>query len=399
MGIFSKPQEKDELMAVFNIDSSSVGGALFLARSSGIPKIIFSETVSLPIKEKVDAESFLSGTIQALESVAGRIYGTGLGAPSRIFCVLSSPWYASQTRTINYKKNTPFIFTEKLADELIQKEIKLFGEEHLLKYSDGNNAVRPIELKNIKTILNGYESSDPIGQKTKELEMIIFISMSGEQMLSRIEDTISKYFKFETIKFSSFAMTSFTVVRDMYKKEENFLLVDIGGEVTEIFMVKKNVLRESISYPLGRNFLARGISAKLGCTIDEANSLLSLFKDSHAEASVAKKLELIIKDLKTEWLKNFQESLAHLSKDISIPAVIFIVVDKEVAELFRDIIKSEQFSQYTLAESKFEITVMDTKLLHNLASFGEEAARDAFLIMDSVYITRYLVYPAMAGRA
>ena len=35
----------------------------------------------------------------------------GIGSPSKISCVLSSSWYASQTRTIKLEKNTPFLFT------------------------------------------------------------------------------------------------------------------------------------------------------------------------------------------------------------------------------------------------------------------------------------------------
>lgn len=390
MGIFSKAKKEDELIAVFNIGSSSVGGALFFAQSSGIPKIIFSIVEALPVEEKMDVNKFLSLTLQTLDSVGAKMYGAGLGAPKRIFCVLSSPWYMSQTRTINSKKNTSSIFTEKLADELIQKEIKIFSEEHAVKYGDANQGIRPIELKNIKTMLNGYEALRPLGQKAKEIEMIIFISLAGEEMLSRVEETIRRHFQFETIKFSSFAMASFTVIRDMYVNQENFLLIDIGGEVTDIFLAKKNVLRESVSYPLGVNFLTRGIAARLGCTLQEARSLISLFKDGHAEKSVAQKLELILTELKKEWLKNFQESLANLSKDISIPSTIFIIVDKTMVEFFSEIIKSEQFSQYTFTESKFDVTFLGSQALHNTAQFEESVMRDSFLVVDAVYINRFL---------
>ena len=44
---------------------------------------------------------------------------------------------------------------QKLADNLIQKEIKLFEEEHLAKYLGTDNATRIIEFKNIKTINPG----------------------------------------------------------------------------------------------------------------------------------------------------------------------------------------------------------------------------------------------------
>jgi hypothetical protein len=399
MGIFSESKEKDELVLVFDIGSSSVGGALFWAQGSGIPKIIFSIRELIPISEKINnIDRFLFLTIQSLEIIIQKIYLAGLGVPSQIFCVLSSPWYVSQTRIINLKKNTPFVFTEKLADNLIQKEIKLFEEEHLAKYANVGDSVRVIELKNIKTMLNGYETSRPLNQKIKELEMVIFISMSGEQVLKKIEDTIGKHFHFSRIRFSSFVMASFTVVRDMHIQQENFILIDIGGEMTDISMIKKNILRESISFPLGRNFLTREVASSLGCSPSEASSYVALFQNGHAEKSVAKKLAPIMNKLKTEWLKKFQESLANLSNDISIPATIYMAIDKEMADFFCQTIKTEQFNQYTLTESKFEVIFLSTELLHGTAVFKENVIREPFLIIDSIYINRFLIYPAVAGR-
>ena len=126
MGIFSGSKKKDELVLVFNIGSSSIGGALFLAQNSGIPKIIFSTREPIPIGKKIEVDRFFSLTIQALEVVVSKIYGARLGVPSKIFCVLSSHWCVSQTRIISLKKNSPFIFTEKLADELIKKEYTFY---------------------------------------------------------------------------------------------------------------------------------------------------------------------------------------------------------------------------------------------------------------------------------
>lgn len=391
MGIFSGSKNKDELILVFNIGSSSVAGALFLAQKSGIPKIIFSTRELIPIGEKVDVDRFLSLAIQSLEIVVKKIYEARLGAPTKVFCVLSSTWCVSQTRIINFKKNTPFIFTEKLADELIQKEIKLFEEEHSLKYMNTDDPFRIIELKNIQIMLNGYETSKPLDQKIKELKMTIFISISGERMLQKIENTINKYFHLGAIRFLSFALSSFTVVRDMYPKQENFILVYVGGEITDIFMVKKGIMRESISFPLGRNFLTRGVALDLRCTLDEANSFISLYKDGHAEESIAKKLELIMNRLRSEWLKEFQQSLFNLSNDISIPATIYIVIDKDLADFFSETIKTEQFSQYTLTESKFDVIFLRTALLHNVAVFEENMISEAFPIIDATYINRFLI--------
>ena len=274
---------------VFDIGSSSVGGALFWREKSGIPKIILTVREPIVLKEEININQFLLLTAQALEIVVGKIFAAGLGAPAKIFCVLSSPWYVSQTRVISFMKNTPFAFTAKLADDLIQKEVNLFEEEHLAQYVNTEDSVRLIELKNIKVTLNGYETPDPLNQRGKELEMIVFISMSPEKILTKIEETIARYFYSKEIKFSSFIMTFFTMIRDLYSNKDNFLLVDISGEITDISIIKKNILRESVSFPLGHNFIIRGVASALNCGLGEAKSFLSLLKDEHADYAITKK--------------------------------------------------------------------------------------------------------------
>ena len=377
-------------MLVFDIGSGKVGGALFVMQDSGVPKIIFSATEQIPLEANFDIDRFLLSTTQSLETVVKKVYQAGLGAPKGIFCVLSSPWHISQTRTINFKKNTPFLFTTKLADSLVQKEIALFEEQHSIKQANTSDSKRIIELKNIKTTLNGYETPKPLNQNTKELEITIFLSMSEEEILKKIEDTIGKYFHQKQIKFSSFELASFAVVRDAHMEQEDFLLVDVGGEVTDLSMIKKDILCESITFPLGYNFLIRGIASGLGCALNEADSLFSLFKDGHAEESVTKKLTLILDQLKIEWLKKFQDSLANLSKDISIPSIIYMTTDKDFSDFFSQTIKAEQLNQYTLTNSKFEVTFLSTQAFHGLAMFEEPAIREPSLIINSIYINRFL---------
>src|SRR3990167_7941734 len=325
MRIFSDDKKKEELMLVFDIGSSSVGGALFLMQNSRVPKIIFSIRESITLQKDLNADQFLSFTIKSLDIIVNKIYMAKLGAPKRIFCVLSSPWHVSQARVIKLAKNTPFVFTSKLADSLIQKEISLFEEEHLKKYANTGSSFRSIEFKNIKTMLNGYEKKQTLKSKKKK-----------------------------NIKFSSFVIASFTIVRDIYINQENFLLIEIGGEVTDISMIKKNTLRESSSFPLGRNFIIRGVSSILRSSLDEAKSFISLFQNGHTALDMAKKLSPIIDKLKMEWLQKFQESLANLSNDISIPETIYMVVDKDLAGFFCETIENEQFNQYTLTESRSE---------------------------------------------
>ncbi|KKP85617.1 hypothetical protein A3B84_02005 [Candidatus Nomurabacteria bacterium RIFCSPHIGHO2_02_FULL_35_13] len=390
MRTFFNLKNKKELALVFDIGSSSIGGALFEIQKLGIPKIVLSIREPIIFEDRIDINKFLSSTLKSIEIVAERISTMGFGKPSKIFCVLSSPWYASQTRVIKLEKDTPFLFTSKLADSLIQKEVSLFEEENLVKFSSNDNKVRLIEFKNMKTMLNGYTTSDPLNKKAKKLEMTIFLSMSGDKILKKIEETIFKRFHAESIKFSSFVMASFTVARDIFVHQSNFLLVDIAGEVTDISMTKKDILINSISYPLGRNFIIRGVAKSLNCTLGEAESFISLYKNGHATEYVEKKLEPIINKLKNEWLSKFQESLVNLSDDISVPATIFITVDQDLIDFFSEIIKTEQFNKYTLAELEFKIIFLDVKILNGITTFKDNTNRDPFLIIESIYLNRFI---------
>lgn len=391
-------KEKGKLMLVLDVRSSSIGGALIRAEKSGVPKIIFSVRENLPNEAATNIDRFLPITLKVLEQVVNKVFKVGMGVPEQIFCVLSSPWYVSQTRMINIKQGKPFIFSLAMADDVIKKEVEVFKQEHLAQFANTDNEVRVIELRSVKTMLNGYETHDPIDQKVEEVDMTLFISMSPEKVLAGFEGVVQKYFHHETIKFSSFTMASFAVMYNVFSDQPNFLLIDVGGEVTDISMVKKNVLRESISFALGHNSIIRGVASALMCTEQEASSYLALFNAGHAEEPTARKLEPIINKLKLDWLKSFQESLANLSKDISVPYTIYLSADKNLMSFFGKIIEAEQFNQYTLTESKFKITFLDTETLHGVVEFDKDAERDPLLMVDSSYVNHFLVYPSKVGK-
>ena len=382
MGFFSKEENKNELVLLFDIGSSSVGGALFYIEETGNPTMLYSARENIILENNLNVESFFALTISSLEKLVEKIAKQGLGKPERIFCVLSSPWFHSQTRNIKFEQETPFVFNTKLADNLIQKEV-----ENLLntfsKDKNEQNKVLPIEMKTMSVKLNGYEISDFFNKKAKDLEMPIFVSMSEEVFIKAVENTINKFFHF--------LMASFTVARDMFINQDKFLLVNIGGEITDISMIKSNVVRDNTSFPMGSNFMVRGLIKDLKIDNNEARSILSLYKDNHASDSANKQVGPTLENLKNEWLKSFQETLNNLSHDISIPSTIFITLDQNLAQFFSEIIKTEQLNQYSLTESKFRIVFLGTEALHGIVLFqNDKVERDAFLIIEAIYINRFL---------
>ena len=388
MGIFSGPEKKDKLMLAFHVGSSSVEGVLFRARPSVVPEIVFSAQETIQTEKEINIQKLLSSTVQALEKVAEKIHRAGLGAPEQIFCVLSSPWYVSQTRIIHLKKNTPFVFTAKLANDLMRREANLFREESIGRHKDPSDTLRLLEFKNIRTALNGYETARPLGQKTKDLNLTVFASMSAEKVLLKMEDAIHRFFYVKPVEFFSSALSAFAAVRDLHVKNKDFLLIKVGGEVTDILMVKDNALEETLSFPSGRNFFTRGMVFGLACSVHEANSLISILKDKHTEKSLVRKSADLLENLKKEWLAEFEQALSRLATDISIPSRIFLMADAQLGNFFSELIGKEEFNQYTFTEGKFQISLLESSAIVALAQGENREVLEPDLILSLIYINR-----------
>ena len=57
-------------------------------------------------------------------------------------------------------------------------------------------------------------------------------------------------------------------------------------------------------------------------------------------------------------------------------------------------IKTEQFNQYTLTDSKFEVIVLSSQMFQGLTVFEGEVSRDPFLTIDAIYINRFYIRPS-----
>ena len=347
-------------------------------------------SIKNPITEdhNLNLQKFTMAMEKSLRKTLRDIEKAKLGSPTRIVCFLSSPWYTSQNRTISFSKNVPFILNQKVIDELTAREIKLFEIDHLQKYENELLKPRIIESKITQIMLQGYKVENPIGKKVEQIEMSLFLSMSPGKILESIEKEVFKIFHLPKIEFASFIFSSYAITRDLFIDKENFLLIDIGGEITDIAIIKNNVLLESISFPMGSNFLLRRIAEGLNKSVEESKSLLNMCLDDQLNEVEKEKVSKPLHTAKQEWLSMFQQSLGSVATDLLIPENIYLITDKPLTSCFIETITREEFSQYALAEKKFEITSLNEQILHNFCDFETDVSRDRFIIMETIFTSK-----------
>ncbi len=387
MGLFSSKKEK--LVAIFDIGSGSVGGALVKISSDdkNLPMIIKSTRTDIVDRSELDFNIFMKDMILALGFTSSSIYQSKLGAPDEIVCVLASPWYISETRLIKMSKERSFVFTKRIVDELLEKEISSLNEIYKNKYEDVESTPEGIEHPIVGVSLNGYRVDDPLGKRTRSIEMNMVISLSPKLFLDKIKETISKNFHHTPISFSSFMVSSFVAVRDRYMDHDSYLILDIGGEVTDIGIITKGVLKDSLSFPYGRKTFFREICKKMNIELRDAYELFNLYRNKTLSQKEESKLLPILEVIKKSWGKSFRECINTLPRILTLPNVIFLTIDEDVKDWFIELINNEEYIQSMVPNKKFTLVAIEGSELLSLCNIKNSPC-DPFLMIESISVTR-----------
>ena len=392
MALFRKKSRSGQhFVIVFDIGSASIGGAFVSIDPSKIPEVIFTTRREIPFQEKLNFERFLELMINTLEEMFVAMQKAGGGVKvDQAFCVLASPWYASQTRLVHYNQPQAFTVTEKGLNKLIQKEIELFRESKFFSSSKVGDALPEImESKNIQMKLNGYEVRSPFGKKTNELEVALYISMIPSHIYKSINDSIKKFWHLPNVHFSSFSFTAFDSIRDIFAEETSFLFMDISGEVTDISLAKDNVLLESISFPAGKNMLIRALVAGMKTASAAAQTELRMYLENKSTREHAEQVEKILAEASRDWLVFFEDALSQFSTEFPIPRTIFYTADDDVMKWFETAMRETHFAKFSQEEGTFMIRSLGNSFLNKFIQVLEPDFQDPFLAIETIFANKF----------
>lgn len=384
-------------VVIFDIGSASIGGAFVGIDGENPPEIIFTTRRDIPFQEKLNFQRFLDSMIKTLEELFVLMQKAGGGVKVKeAYCILASPWYASQTRLIKYNQDAPFTVTEDGLDKLIEKEIVLFRDSKLFAHAKAGDAMPEImESKNIQTKLNGYEMSTPFGKKASQIEIAVFISMIPASIKASIMGSITKFWHVPTVHFSSFSFTAFDTIRSIFPDERSFLFMDISGEVTDISLARENVLLESVSFPAGKNMLIRTLVEKLKTTPALAMSELDLYANHHSTPEHVAQVEDALAEATKTWQASFQDALRQFAKEFPIPHTIFYTADDSMSEWFEAAIAKTSTAPLTESGKEgvnggaFVVRSLGNAFLGKFVRLVEPDFEDPFLAIEAIFANKF----------
>jgi len=382
-------------LAIIDIGSTSVGGITLDCSKPAKKTKEFCGCLGATIREDVsfqediDLQRYLEGITGALKKVAHSLAVGSKGAPTEVVCFLSAPFYASQTQKIKKTAPKPFPVTRKLLEDLVAEEVGKFKKSKptFFRELEGKNkdAHEIIESVLVKITLNGYDLPDYHHQLTEELTAHHYLSLASSSILDRFRASVASAWPNTTIQFHSFAYAFSQALLGVAEGKKNFLVLDIGGEISEVSLIWQEILLNTISFPLGRNWLVRKLAKTFATTPIEAYSSLKLYSLKTQTPAVTDKIDKLLVEAKEEWLKAFRGALERAVDNSLLPENVFALADPVVVDIFRGWLKDEQFENLTIGNKNFAVNILPEDIFGNFCSHGSINTHDFTLMVEAIF--------------
>ena len=389
---FRNQSRNENLSLLVDIGSASVGASLVKFEKGKPPHILTYVREDITFQEILSSNRFLAAMNHALDRALKSIYQNTKvqGAPKHIFCTLSSPWFILKSRRLSIRKDTSFRVTESAIDEFIKEDTARLKEE--LKETLPLNDVRIIEKKIVQLKLNGYDIKNPYGQSTSQMDIFLNIGVSSSKVIESIERKFSHFFHTKSVHLGVFTMAAFSIIRDMFPLEKDFLFLDVTGEATDVSLIKNDLILATVSFPRGENFFVREISTGLRTVHEEARTLFSMFLRDELEATKRARVANIVEQSEYEWSERFEKAINTLSEKGTLPRKVFFTTDSDIAPLFSRLIGTARSRLFTGAP--FGIQYLDQLIVEKFISSEKGISRDPFIAVESLLAEKILMQHA-----
>lgn len=344
------------LVALLDIGSSRVSGVLIaptkknekLAALPDFPPIIFSTNVPVTLQDNLDTGRFLKDVTDAVKQVLQNLITSGHGTPKQTIVILSAPFYASRTSILSKKEIVPFVWSQKLLDSLVKQEVKDFPDHEVL------------ESGVLSIALNGYRVANPFGQTAQEVELSHYLSVASESILKQLRQAITGVVHSTDIRFHSFAFVFFRVLDYLTDDDKNYLTLEFNGEISELSLIWRDALRETVSFPLGENWLIRELAKILNTTSAEVRSLLRAYIAAHAHEAAEQSLKQALINLRPVWMAAFREALNQALANSFLPQELFLLGEASLAPVIKQWLETESLQNLVLGNANLTVRIIDS---------------------------------------
>ena len=257
-----------------------------------------------------------------------RIVGARGGFSKKVILGIGGGFVHGMTMSHNYIREQPKEEIDERELANIIQRVQQRAYEQVRRYFRKETARSELDVRvtyaavqEIK--LDGYQVINPLGFSGKEISVGLFNAYISKDHLAIFEDIVAAL-KLDIISIIS---QPYAVFKSLLKQDPSlgdFILIDIGGSITEIALVRKGRLEDVKSIPLGGSSLTKSIGESLKMRVREAENIKAQLAGGSVSKRVVKKLEDIISANVELSMRGLEEVLTEFSQLALLPPHIYV---------------------------------------------------------------------------
>lgn len=352
MALFGSPKPAN--YAVIDIGSSSVGAAYVSAHEGEAPLIAHALRVPLEGEATTAAIRALDKALkQLITEGASKLHQLGGHAGlSGSLVYIGAPWQQSELIVRTTEKEKPFMFTKGML------------EEALATAPGGKSMV-------VASLMNGYETSQPIGKKAKRADIIVLASHVEVELFDVIRKAVRGATGGVPMRVVSFGELAPPAVLSISGGEDEFLALRVTRNAASLAFVKKRLLAGVRSLDIGTSVFLKAAREGGVSLPTVAEGLID--KDKNG------RLASRIDEAERGWLLRMRETLRELAAGRALPRALFLFADGPDAHFVSRLLNSPEIHDLWLSDEPLAVVAVTPEHFDPYLHRGEGALQDPFL--------------------
>ncbi len=266
------------------------------------------------------------------------------GNYDKIVCVIGEPWSMTKTRVINIEKPKPFKITQKIIDEAVLRDSRLFEQEAVRDYAKEQewgimHSTQPAAS------INGYPVPSPIGMLAKSVELHVSTSLAPTYFIEMIMGAYADVFHRADISF----MGMEGILSGFVKHQGGAAVVTLGGVSSILSLFNQGVLSHSEKINNGLVEFEDVIAYLFGVNHAHVASVMKFASDEklleHERDIYYKRIESAYKNLSSE----IRLGILRTKKQVgNIPDPVFLITSPSWATILRPFLETDTESSVVI---------------------------------------------------
>ncbi len=385
-------KNKPSLHLVFDIRDSSVTLAAAKFEKNKKPELVLCQNFPIKAENENDQEKYLAAMFSTLDEAILTIRKSlvQIGHTEKIekhFFFIGSPWSVSQSKSITVTKDRPFEITNTIFEKIITGEET--ETEKSMRQDSFPGGWQVLEEKILETKLGGYVIENIFGKKTDDLAVELFVSFIPSKIKNKLYSIADAQFgKHEQNHVGSSILPSYSFLRDAYPDKDNFICADIGDYLTDIYVVRDNVIFAVASMPFGEKDIVQSAAKKTKTSESIVSSSIAIHRAGNDNGSTQKDFETnIIGQEILVWLAKIGELLSKMVGEFGISKNLFIIPRSELSRFIAEYASSKEHP-IKVFEKEMEVFIVDDQVINDAITNAKVFENEPGIKIDLLFLNR-----------